>query len=121
MIMMEDQIWYWGARASGVYPLPKIKESKIECIPVKVTDKQYANVVEFLHKTTGLKYEYSNFWYHARKIFTGKWFGKSKPNEYYCIEHTAELMNIIKPGFIKETRKINPLEFYKKMKSGTTN
>jgi hypothetical protein len=118
-INMGGKIWYFGARAAGVYPLPNkwiLKQGKKEEFTIEVPFETFQTVVHFLHDTTGCKYEFSNFWYFARKIFTGKWHGKSKPNKYFCIEHTAEVMNIIKPGFIKNTRSISPIEFYKKIK-----
>ena len=45
------------------------------------------NAVKYLAETENIPYEYSNFFYHAVKIFTGKWLGSTNKNKLYCYEH----------------------------------
>lgn len=117
---IDNQFAYsYGARASGVFPLPLEKTANLgkrKGFKIPVDEETYKKVLSYCIQTTGAKYEFSNFKYQIRKIFTGKWGGQDKPKKFYCIEHTSHVLNIIKPGFIEEPRSMNPFDLYEKLK-----
>ncbi|WP_428743163.1 hypothetical protein [Tenacibaculum sp.] len=57
------------------------------------SDEEWRKAQEYLNRAENTPYEFENFWYHAVKIFTGKWKGSTKPTELYCYEHGIRVLN----------------------------
>lgn len=93
------------------------KGQSIELYKVPIKDEEeFQKLWEFILETLGSKYEFSNFLYHAKKIFTGKWTTKNE-DRFYCIEHTAEAMNILFEDFCPNPYQVNPVEFLEIVRS----
>lgn len=103
-----------GAIASGVKTrvwLDYVKEHKKEWISyeLNLTPQEIADGIKYLYKSENTPYEFENFWYHAIKIFTGKWEGSKKATELYCYEHAIRFMNATKKYNLPIS--MNPYEF----------
>lgn len=81
---------------------------------LKLTEEQEEKLKNFCLEMEGTKYEVSNFWHHAKRIFTGNWTGKQEEEsdkKLYCTEYAAKAINHIFPGMIEKPWQINPVEF----------
>lgn len=65
--------------------------------------------LNFLMTQLGKKYEYANFFYHAVRIFTGKWYGSRTTRRQYCLELAIRTIN--KSPLINLPVFISPYEF----------
>ena len=74
-----------------------------------VTKKEYRNALKYVHESRGIKYEISNFIFHAIKIFTGLWLGSKTSKKLFCYEYGIRFLNHVK-GYRLDPY-MNPYEF----------
>ncbi len=88
--------------------LKKLGKYKLKRYNIKLTKKQYNKGMEYLKEAENTKYEFKNFFYHALKIFTDKWYGDTSSSELYCYEHVIRFLNNTGKYYINPF--LNPIE-----------
>jgi hypothetical protein len=87
-----------GAIAQGIatrpWPYYVASKKRIEWIDyqLQLTDQEWQKGYAYLQLVEGRKYEYSIFWNHAVKIFTGRWKGRTTDKKLYCYEHVIRFL-----------------------------
>lgn len=112
--------WVHGATIKGIATRSlreayrKRKVSDLRVFHLCKPDAKKKKLQAFIQKEHGTPYEFSNFWHHAMRIFTGKWSGKTgneAKKQYYCIEFAATALLEIFPDLDIDPWQINPIEF----------
>lgn len=88
--------------------LKDLGKYKLKIYNVYLTDRQYNKAMEYLKEAEDTEYEFENFFWHALKIFTDKWYGSKDTSELYCYEHGIECLNAT--GKYKINPYLNPVE-----------
>jgi len=98
----------WEAVEKGVvkvpYSLEKHHFAMEWFIPIKAT----RHLERFLDSMVGRGYEFLNFFWHAVKIFTGKWYGPKDMIRFSCVELVNALL--IEAGYSEVSLHWNPYE-----------
>jgi len=81
---------------------------------LNLTNEELKLALNYLEKQKDKKYEYANFYWHLRKIFTDKWEGDTTDKKLYCIELVILAMNVT--GKFNIDPYLNPIEFREELK-----
>ena len=73
-----------------------------------LTKIELHKALSYLENQKGKKYEYANFYWHLKKIFTNKWKGDKTDKKLYCTELVIRAMNFT--GKYNIDPYLNPIE-----------
>lgn len=110
-----DGLMSSGAVADGVENrlfADYLKEHDVEDYveyPISLSDDKYKVALEYIRRSEGIKYEYSNFLWHTVKIFTGLWLGNKTNRKLFCYEYGIRFLNYVKSYGLDPY--MNPYEF----------
>lgn len=107
-----------GAISEGVKtrPWPEVLHHyrfrpEVKTYEIKLTNKEYRQVIDYLTKAENTKYEYSMFITHMLKIIFGVWLGGKSSKHLFCYEHGINALNAT--GKYNLSPYMNPYEFLK--------
>lgn len=79
----------WGSYWNSIQP------AELVDYEFELNEAQTLRLQRFVASEAGKKYEYSMFFWHTVKIFTGKWYGSTSNKRFFCKELSIKCFNYV--------------------------